>query len=117
MCHTLIIEDEPLLALHMADLAEEAGATSVDLADTECGAVDLAMRKKPDMILSDVRLLIGTGPSAVATIRQALGMVPVIFVTANPQRCTPCDPPALVMGKPVRGDDLVREFRRLMANG
>jgi AmiR/NasT family two-component response regulator len=50
MCHTLIIEDEPLLALHMADLAEEPGATSVDLADTECSAVDLAIRKKPDMI-------------------------------------------------------------------
>lgn len=61
MCHAIVIEDEPFIALHMADLAEEAGATSVELVDSESEAIRAARLKKPDIIVSDVRLRAGTG--------------------------------------------------------
>jgi YesN/AraC family two-component response regulator len=35
MCHVLIIEDEWLIADFLIELAEEAGATSIDTAVTE----------------------------------------------------------------------------------
>lgn len=114
MCHALIIEDEPLIALHIADLAEEAGAASVGLAQTEAAAIDAASEQKPDIILSDVHLLIGTGPSAVATIRRELGEIPVIFITATPDALKGFDPRTVVMVKPFDGESLIREFARLV---
>jgi CheY-like chemotaxis protein len=113
MCHAIVIEDEPLIALHMADLAEEAGATSVELAESEIEAIEAARRRKPDIILSDVRLRAGTGPSAVVAIRNELGDVPAIFVTASPEHCHPADPPVIVLSKPVARSDFLREFARL----
>jgi CheY-like chemotaxis protein len=114
MCHTLVIEDEPLIAFHMADIAEEAGATSVDFADTESGAVAAALVRKPDIILSDVNLLVGTGPAAVVAIHGEMGQVPVIFITASPEECKPCDAPAVVMSKPLQREHLLSEFARLV---
>jgi CheY-like chemotaxis protein len=113
MCHVIVIEDEPLIALHMADLAEEAGATSVELVETEVEAVNAAQRRKPDIILSDVKLKVGTGPDAVVAIRQEMGHIPVLFVTASPELCSPFDPPSIVLNKPVSQADFMREFARL----
>jgi CheY-like chemotaxis protein len=113
MCHAIVIEDEPLIALHMADLAEEAGATSVELVETEGEAIRAAQRQKPDIILSDVRLKAGSGPDAVVAIRRELGHIPVIFVTASPELCSAFDPPSIVLNKPVAQADFIREFARL----
>lgn len=62
MCHVLIIENDWLLADHVAPLVEGAGATSTELADTEDEAVALALARPPAVIVSDVRLAAGTGP-------------------------------------------------------
>lgn len=65
MCHVLIIEDEPLIAILLQDILEEAGATSFSFAVTEQEAVDLAGQRVPAVIASDVNLLEGTGAQAV----------------------------------------------------
>lgn len=70
-------------------------------ADTEDEAVAAAIDQRPDVILSDVRLRIGTGPQAVARIRVTLGPVPVIFVTGTPEECEPCEYATAVLSKPV----------------
>lgn len=113
MCHVLVIEDEGLIAEHIADMVCGAGATSVAHAETEAGAVAQARVRKPEMILSDVRLLEGTGPAAVQTILAEFGPIPVIFVTGTPEDCRPCEPPAVVLGKPIREADVVSHFRRM----
>lgn len=79
MCHVLIIEDEPMIAILLQDLLEEAGATSFAFAATERDAVRAASEWLPEMIASDVSLLEGTGPSAVANIVQFAGDLPVVF--------------------------------------
>ena len=109
MCHTLVIEDEPLIATHLAELVEEAGATSVDFARTELEAIVAARQRKPDIILSDVQLLDGTGPAAVVAIRRELGHVPVIFITASPHRCYPRDLQTVVMPKPFEPERLTAD--------
>lgn len=115
MCHVLIIEDEWLLAEYIADIAERAGATSIDTADTEAGAVLAAVARKPDIILSDVILITGTGPHAVRTITERAGPIPVIFITGTPDACEPCDPPSVVFGKPINERAMIAAFRELMA--
>jgi len=114
MCHALVIEDEFLIADYVAELAEEAGATSVDFAETERDAVQAARERKPDIILSDVNLLVGTGTSAIRKIREEFGHVPVIFITATPDACTRSpQQSAIVLVKPIRQDDFMRAFSRL----
>ena len=117
MCHVLVIEDDWLIADHIVRLAEDAGATSVAQADTQASAVDAARQRRPAMILSDVKLLAGTGPLAVQTILAELGEIPVIFITGTPEACEPCAPPGVVLGKPIIDRDVRDAFRRLAPHG
>jgi len=114
MCHVLVIEDEALVAMMIEDAVLDAGATSVAVAATEREAVEAADRQHPDLITSDVHLLQGTGPAAVATILARHGEVPVLFITATPGDCQPCSPPGVVLAKPVDHADLARRFRLLV---
>lgn len=113
MCHVLVIEDEWVIAEHIAGLAQDGGATSVRIAATEEDAIAAARETPPSIILSDVRLLEGTGPGAVAAIRRSQGVVPVIFITGTPEEVEPCDPSTVVLGKPVSSAAVLRNFRSL----
>ncbi len=113
MCHVLIIEDEPLIALNLQMLLEDSGATSVDIAETQDGAVSAARAHRPDFITSDITLKRGTGPLAVQTIHETLGAVPVIFITATPEACFPRDPNVRVFGKPMNEPAIARAFQEL----
>lgn len=114
MCHVLIIEDEPFVAIDLERiLGSCCGATSFDFAVTEDEAVASAQARRPDLITSDVALIEGTGPRAVARILDACGTVPVIFVTATPDACEPCEEPAVVLMKPVRTTDITTAFTTL----
>lgn len=114
MCHILIIEDEPFIAMAIQEMLEEEGATSFAFAVTQAEAVESALVHKPDLITSDVSLLEGTGPCAVAQIHEQMGQVPVIFITATPSQCEPCDPPGIVLGKPVRAQAVKDAFHRMV---
>lgn len=113
--HVLIIEDEPLIAMSIQDALEEAGATSFHIAENEADAVTSARDHPPGFITSDVHLKQGTGPAAVRAIRAELGDIPVLFLTATPERCTPCDQPGTVLAKPFMNNDLGRAFRAALA--
>ena len=113
MCHVLIIEDEWLVADYIEGLARDAGATSVETADCERSAVEAARNRPPEIILSDVNLREGTGPRAVAAIQATTGPVPVIFITGTPEACAPCEPPAVILTKPIQPGVLTETFQRL----
>jgi len=85
LCHVLIIGDEPVIAFHIGDVVEEAGATSVTFAQTELEALRAAMARRLDIIVSDVSLLTGTGPDAVTSIRLCVGRVPAISSLETPR--------------------------------
>lgn len=116
MCHVLVIEDEWFISEYISELASEAGATSTSIAVTEREAVQAAREHAPDIILSDVNLLEGTGPCAVATILGEQGPTPVIFITATPRECEPCDPPSVVLPKPINRMAVIEAFRQLVSS-
>lgn len=113
MCHVLVIEDEPLIAMHLQDIFEDAGATSFAFAATEQAAVSLALEHAPAVIASDVCLLEGTGPQAVQRIHAAIGNVPVIFITATPIDCDVCNPPGIVLAKPISRPQVLAAFQQI----
>ncbi len=113
MCHVLIIEDDWIVADHIAQLVETAGAMSTDMAVTEDEAVTHALARPPSVIVSDVSLAAGTGPSTVARIIAEIGRIPVLFVTGEPRGFQPSSPDMMVLHKPVDDRRLMETFRAI----
>lgn len=112
MAHVLIIEDEPLVALDLEEILERVGATSFNYADTEDLAIKCALKRRPDLIISDVKLVKGTGPQAVSRINELVGVIPVLFVTGTPEECEGMA--ALVLPKPFAKRDVLAAAEQLL---
>jgi CheY-like chemotaxis protein len=98
----LIIEDEPVIALDLKALVESLGHRVIGVAATHAQAIGLVKNAKPGLILSDIRL--ADGSSGLDAVDEILGSfdVPVIFITAYPERfLTGKRPePAFLIAKP-----------------
>jgi CheY-like chemotaxis protein len=82
----LIIEDEPLIAMDLADLVQRLGHRVTATARTHDEAVAAVRQHKPGLVLADIQLADGSsGLDAVNEILASIS-VPVIFVTAFPER-------------------------------
>jgi DNA-directed RNA polymerase specialized sigma24 family protein len=82
----MIIEDEPLIAMDIEQMVEGLGHRVVAVARTHKEAVSLYNKTHPKMILADIQLADGSsGIDAVNDILMAHS-VPVIFITAFPER-------------------------------
>ena len=82
----LIIEDEPVIAMDLEAIVASLGHKVVAVSDTRRSAVEAAMAEKPNLVLADIQLADGSsGIDAVQDILAALE-VPVIFITAYPER-------------------------------
>jgi CheY-like chemotaxis protein len=100
----LIIEDEPMIAFEIENLVTEIGHEVVGIASTRREAVDLAKRTHPDLVLADIQL--GDGSSGIDAANDILENVkiPVIFITAYPERLLTGDQiePTFLVTKPFR---------------
>jgi CheY-like chemotaxis protein len=82
----LVIEDEPVIAFDLASIVTGMGHSVVGIADTRQRAVELARAKTPGIVLADIQLRDGSsGIDAAREIIEAID-VPVIFITAFPER-------------------------------
>jgi CheY-like chemotaxis protein len=98
----LIIEDEPLIAMDLEALVEGLGHNVTGVARTRTEAVKLAGSKRPGLILADIQLADGSsGLDAVNDLLKAFE-VPVIFITAYPERFLTGErpEPAFLIAKP-----------------
>src|SRR5262245_978420 len=99
----LVIEDEPLIALDLKRVLEGLGH-SVAIARTHEEALRAAGVSNPGLVIADIRLADGSsGLDAVNDLLCRL-TVPVIFVTAFPERLTTGrrPEPAFLIPKPFR---------------
>jgi len=100
--NVLIIEDEAFIAADIEGLVVELGHKVDNIAATHIEAVKAAKAVKPGLILADVQLADGSsGIDAVAEILTQQD-VPVIFITAFPERLLTGDKPepAYLISKP-----------------
>jgi DNA-directed RNA polymerase specialized sigma24 family protein len=82
----MIIEDEAIIALHIQSIAEDLGHDIVGIARTRNQATAMAMETRPELVLADISLADGSsGIDAVKDILDKID-VPVIFITAFPER-------------------------------
>jgi DNA-directed RNA polymerase specialized sigma24 family protein/CheY-like chemotaxis protein len=82
----LIIEDEPVIAADIEALVKELGHNVTDIAATRTEAAEAVARHTPGLVLADIQLADGSsGIDAVKDILARLD-VPVIFITAFPER-------------------------------
>lgn len=98
----LIIEDEPIIALDIETMVEELGHRVIGVARTHREAITLAAKKRPGLVLADIQL--ADGSSGLEAVNEILGAieVPVIFITAYPERLLTGDrpEPAFLITKP-----------------
>jgi len=98
----LIIEDEPVIALDVAETVTSLGHNVVGMAARASEAVRLAKKTPPGLVLADIQL--EDGSSCISAVQEILKSidVPVIFVTAFPERLLTGEmlEPAFVVTKP-----------------
>ncbi|MDX8355996.1 response regulator [Sphingopyxis terrae] len=98
----LIIEDEPIIAMDIEMIVRDLGHDVVAVATTHAEAVAEAQTHKPGLVLADIQL--ADNSSGIEAVQEILtGMnVPVIFITAFPERLLTGDrpEPAFLLTKP-----------------
>jgi len=82
----LVIEDEPVIALDLESLVSRLGHEVTSVARTHSDAVAAARSDKPDLILADVKLADGSSGIEAANEIMSTMDVPVVFITAYPDR-------------------------------
>jgi CheY-like chemotaxis protein/DNA-directed RNA polymerase specialized sigma24 family protein len=98
----LIIEDEPIIALDIEAMVQELGHDVIGIARTHKEAVATVRARRPGLVLADIQLADGSsGLEAVNEILTEID-VPVIFITAYPERLLTGDKPepAFLITKP-----------------
>ncbi|MBO9714311.1 response regulator [Sphingomonas sp.] len=82
----LIIEDEPLIAMDLETIVRDMGHDVTGVAVTRDEAVALAMEERPGLVLADIQL--ADDSSGIDAVKDILAefSVPVIFITAFPER-------------------------------
>ena len=82
----LIIEDEPIIAMDIETIVRDLGHTVTGVAVTRDEAVSQAMARRPGLVLADIQL--ADDSSGIDAVKDILAefQVPVIFITAFPER-------------------------------
>ena len=82
----LVIEDEAIISADIQSLVKELGHRVTGAATTHDEAIEAVARHKPGLVLADIQLADGSsGIDAVKEILKDMD-VPVIFITAFPER-------------------------------
>ncbi|MDE2302636.1 MAG: response regulator [Sphingomonadales bacterium] len=98
----LIIEDEPLIAMQIEHLVRDLGHRVVGIAATRAHAEALFAEHAPRLVLADIQLADGSsGIDAVDHMLESRD-VPVIFITAYPEKLLTGDrpEPSFLIAKP-----------------
>jgi len=106
----LVVEDDAVIAMLLADVLAGMGYDVCAIEATEEDAVASAARCQPDLMVVDAGLRDGSGVSAVEQILVA-GFVPHVFVTGDPSTVRELRPAAVVVQKPFLESDLVRAIQ------
>jgi CheY-like chemotaxis protein len=110
----LVVEDEALLRMMVCDILQDAGFTVAEAGDAAeaLGALVAASEGYPSVLVTDISMGQGSdGLVLAAAARRVRPGLPVVYVTANPERLAGrCfGPDERLLAKPFDPDALVRE--------
>jgi len=102
----LIIEDEPIIAMDLEAMVTDLGHSVLRIARTHKEAVSAIADHPPGLVLADIQL--ADGSSGLDAVNEILSIcqVPVVFITAYPERLLTGDrpEPTFLITKPFRTD-------------
>jgi two-component system, response regulator PdtaR len=107
----LVIEDDAMIGMLLAEMLGEMGYDVCAVAATEDGAVAEAARCKPGLMIVDEHLLEGSGTSAVERILRS-GPVPCVFISGAPAH--PSRKGTTRLQKPFLEKELVKAIRHVV---
>ena len=110
----LVVEDDALIAMLLAELLAGMGHDVCATAATEAEAVSAASRYGPDLMIVDAGLGRGSGVSAVEEILR-VKPVPHVFISGDVDRVRVRKPDAVVVRKPFREAELARAIDLVLA--
>ncbi len=102
----LIIEDEPLIAMDLEQIVRSLGHQVVGPVDTRDKASRMTRQSDFGLVLADIQLADGSsGVDAVTDILESFN-IPVIFITAYPERLLTGErpEPVFIISKPFQTD-------------
>jgi CheY-like chemotaxis protein len=101
----LVVDDDALIGMLLAEMLEVLGHSVCATPRTERDAIAAAKRHRPELVIMDIKLAQGNGPSAMREIICA-GPMPHFFITGDgTSRLTAG---ALVLEKPFTEAELVK---------
>lgn len=95
----LIVEDEILIGMMLEETLQSLGYEVCGIVSTEAEAVLQAEKCRPDFMIVDAGLRVGSGISAVEAIEKKRN-IPHIFVTGDPRKVRSLHPDAIILQKP-----------------
>lgn len=110
----LVIEDDALIAMLLAEVLKGMGHDVCATAATETEAVIAAARHSPDLMIVDAGLGRGSGVAAVEEILRA-GPIAHLFLSGDAGRVQTLKPDAVVVRKPFRQAELARAIDAALA--
>lgn len=111
-CRVLLVDDEPLIAMDLAEQLEVAGAVVIGPASTVDGALELASTSRFEMAILDIML----GEQVVFPVADFLSQrgVPFVFATGYYAESVPeRHASAPVCAKPFDAGEVLRSLRYL----
>jgi 1,2-diacylglycerol 3-beta-glucosyltransferase len=111
----MIVEDEPLVAMTLKDVLEDAGYHVLNLTDRLDEALDVAKACKPDLALVNIRL--AGRDDGIELAGQLKGLrIPVLFISGQSSRARSAQTAAIgSLPKPYDAADMVLAVAYLLA--
>jgi CheY-like chemotaxis protein len=107
----LVVEDDAMIGLLLAEMLDEMGYDVCAVATTEEDAVAEEARCRPGLMIVDEQLLEGSGLSAVNRILRTRP-IPCVFISGAPMH--PKRPGATTLQKPFLEADLIRAIQHVV---
>jgi len=112
----LLVEDEWLVRMEMADALTEAGFAVIEAGSGEAALDLLARGQHIDLLVTDIRLGGGiSGWNVAAVARDGDPNLPVVYASANPPDKARMVEGSAFLDKPSRTDLLLSTCARLLA--
>lgn len=111
----LVVEDDFLISMLLADMLEMMGHEVCGTEATEAGAVAAAAKWQPTMLIIDAQLRDGSGVSAVDQIFLER-TVPCVFVTGDIRSVKKLRPEAIIVEKPFTEEMLISAMQRALSS-
>jgi CheY-like chemotaxis protein len=107
----MVVEDDALIGLLLAEMLEDMGHEVCAIEETEDGAIASAALRHPDLMIVDARLGKGSGIVAVDKIQQT-GMMPHVFVSGDISRVKMLRPNSIMVQKPYREAEIANAIQQ-----